>query len=56
MRVLKPEDTDPLHKVTIVPRGGALGVTHSLPEKEKYSTGKKEMEAFIMVALCGCVA
>ncbi len=31
---------DPVHKVTIIPRGGALGVTVSLPEKDRYSTDK----------------
>ena len=35
-----PEETDPLHKVTIIPRGRALGVTHSLPEREKYNQTK----------------
>ncbi|MCB0327576.1 MAG: ATP-dependent zinc metalloprotease FtsH, partial [Bdellovibrionales bacterium] len=30
-------DADPVHKVTIVPRGMALGVTHQLPEKDKYT-------------------
>ncbi len=56
VRLLLPEDTDPLHKVTIIPRGRALGVTHSLPEREKYITTKQEMEASIMAALGGRVA
>ena len=30
------EHTDPLHKVSIAPRGRALGVTHSLPERDRY--------------------
>jgi cell division protease FtsH len=56
VRLLLPETSDPLHKVTIIPRESALGVTHSLPEREKYSTTKEEMEAMIMSALGGRVA
>lgn len=56
VRVLMPESTDPLHKLTIVPRGKALGVTHSLPEREKYSSTKDEMLGIIMVCLGGRVA
>src|SRR5205823_660318 len=32
--------TDPVHKVTIIPRGGALGLTMYLPEGDRYSTDK----------------
>jgi len=56
VRLLLPEDSDPLHKVTIIPRGAALGVTHYLPEREKYITSKEEMEASVMSALGGRVA
>lgn len=56
VRLLLPETSDPLHKVTIIPRGSALGVTHFLPEREKYITTKEEMEASIMSALGGRVA
>ena len=35
--------TDPIHKVTIVPRGRAMGVTQQLPEKEKYIYEKEYM-------------
>ncbi len=56
VRLLLPETADPLHKVTIIPRGSALGVTHSLPEREKYITTKEEMEATVMSALGGRVA
>lgn len=56
VRLLLPETSDPLHKVTIIPRGSALGVTHSLPEREKYITSKEEMEASVMSALGGRVA
>ena len=56
VRLLLPKTADPLHKVTIIPRGSALGVTHSLPEREKYITTKEEMEASVMSALGGRVA
>jgi len=56
VRLLLPDTSDPLHKVTIIPRGSALGVTHYLPEREKYITTKEEMEASIMSALGGRVA
>lgn len=56
VRLLLPADTDPLHKVTIVPRGRTLGTTHALPEREKYSSTKEEMLASIQSALGGRVA
>ncbi len=56
VRLLKPETADPLHKVTIIPRGRALGVTHSLPEREKYSVSKEELLTQIMAALGGRAA
>ena len=51
VRLLMPEDSDPLHKVTIIPRGRALGVTHAMPEREKYTNTKEEMVANIMAAI-----
>src|SRR6201999_996276 len=36
------EHTDPLHKVTIIPRGRALGVTMSLPTGDQYNMSRKE--------------
>ena len=33
--------TDPVHKVTIIPRGRALGVTMQLPETDRYSMDKQ---------------
>ncbi len=36
---------DPLHKVTIIPRGRALGVTMSLPERDRFGYSKREMES-----------
>lgn len=54
--LLMPEHTDPLHKITILPRGRALGVTHSLPERDKYSSIKEEMIADIMICAGGRAA
>ncbi len=56
VRLLMPDDSDPLHKVTIVPRGRALGVTHAMPEREKYTHTKEDMIANIMSALGGRAA
>jgi cell division protease FtsH len=42
---LNVPDHDPLHKVTIIPRGRALGVTMSLPERDRFGYSKREMES-----------
>ncbi len=47
---------DPVHKVTIIPRGGALGVTVSLPEKDRYSTDKILMLSRISMLFGGRIA
>lgn len=47
---------DPLHKVTIMPRGHALGLTFLLPEADKYSTTRKEYRAKLDVAMGGRAA
>ena len=47
---------DPIHKVTIIPRGGALGVTVSLPEKDRYSTDKILMLSRISMLFGGRIA
>ena len=47
---------DPVHKVTIIPRGGALGVTISLPEKDRYSTDKVNMLNRISMLFGGRIA
>ncbi len=46
-------DTDPFHKVTIVPRGRTLGVSWSLPIRDKYSQNKEELVARIIVCFGG---
>ncbi len=47
---------DPLHKVTIIPRGRALGLTMSLPERDKLSQSKLELESMLAMAFGGRVA
>ncbi len=48
--------SDPLHKVTIIPRGRALGVTMSLPERDRYSYSHYELEAKVAMMFGGRVA
>jgi len=48
--------TDPLHKVTIIPRGRALGVTMQLPERDKYGMSKIEMESRLAILFGGRTA
>ena len=48
--------TDPIHKVTIIPRGGALGLTMTLPEGDRYSTDKVRMESRIAMLFGGRIA
>ncbi len=47
---------DPLHKVTIIPRGRALGVTQQLPIEDKYSYSKRYLEARLAVMMGGRIA
>ena len=47
---------DPLHKVTIIPRGRALGLTMSLPERDRYGYSKKELLSRIAMMFGGRVA
>ena len=54
-RLLAP-NTDPVHKVTIVPRGPALGVTQQLPEEDRHTYSKEYAEARIAVLMGGRVA
>lgn len=56
LRVLFPQHSDPLYKVSIVPRGRALGVTHSLPEKDQHLFSKEQFEASILNAMGGRAA
>ncbi|AYN19993.1 ATP-dependent zinc metalloprotease FtsH [Alcaligenes aquatilis] len=48
--------TDPVHKVTIIPRGRALGVTMQLPEGDRYSMDKERLLNMIAVLFGGRIA
>ncbi|MEO8079256.1 MAG: ATP-dependent zinc metalloprotease FtsH, partial [Caldimonas sp.] len=48
--------TDPVHKVTVIPRGRALGVTMQLPETDRYSLDKDRMLSTISVLFGGRIA
>jgi len=48
--------TEPLHKVTIIPRGPSLGSTMWLPEEDKYTNRKNELLASLVVKMGGRVA
>ena len=47
---------DPLHKVTIIPRGRALGVTMQLPEGDRHTHTREFLEAQIAILMGGRVA
>ena len=49
-------DHDPVYKVTIIPRGRALGVTMFLPEEDKYSASKLNLESQISTLFGGRIA
>jgi cell division protease FtsH len=49
-------DHDPVYKVTIIPRGRALGVTMFLPEEDKYSASKQSLESQISTLFGGRIA
>ncbi|MEQ1855070.1 MAG: AAA family ATPase, partial [Longimicrobiales bacterium] len=53
---LKVPGLDPVHKVTIVPRGRALGITASLPEEDRHSYTKEWMEGQLAMLFGGRVA
>jgi cell division protease FtsH len=47
---------DPLHKVTIIPRGRALGLTQQLPTEDKHSYSRRYLEATLAVLMGGRIA
>jgi len=53
---LKVPEHDPVHKVTIIPRGRALGVTMYLPEQDRYSNSKQRLESHISSLFGGRIA
>jgi cell division protease FtsH len=54
--MMHAEGHEPLHKVTIIPRGRALGVTMFLPERDKYSQSITELKALIASLFGGRIA
>ena len=50
------KEADPLHKVSIIPRGMALGVTQQLPLNDKYTYSKTYLEAQLSVLLAGRIS
>jgi cell division protease FtsH len=50
------EHADPVHKVTIIPRGMALGVTMTMPEEDRYGMSREQMRAQIRHAMGGRAA
>ncbi|HVT41019.1 MAG TPA: ATP-dependent zinc metalloprotease FtsH [Gemmatimonadaceae bacterium] len=53
---LMVKGNDPLHKVTIVPRGRTLGVAYTLPESDRVSMTREQLEARLVMAYGGRVA
>jgi cell division protease FtsH len=53
---VKVKGNDPLHKVTIVPRGRALGIAFTLPEDDRVSVTREQLEANLVKAYGGRVA
>ena len=49
-------DADPIHKVTIIPRGGALGVTHQLPIDERHNYSRTMINTQLAILLGGRAA
>jgi cell division protease FtsH len=54
--MLPTSHVDPIHKVTIIPRGRALGVTQQLPEEDRYSIDRDHAEAQIAILMGGRIA
>ncbi|MAJ60469.1 MAG: cell division protein FtsH [bacterium TMED88] len=54
--LMTPQHSDPVHKVTIIPRGMALGLTQTLPEEDRLNYTEKEIGAIIRYAMGGRAA
>lgn len=50
------EESEPLHKVTIIPRGQALGATMQLPEKDRYTQGRRKLLGMLVGLMGGRAA
>jgi cell division protease FtsH len=53
---IKVPNADPIHKVTIIPRGMALGVTQQLPEADRYSHTREYLEGQVAILMGGRIA
>ncbi|HEY9479298.1 MAG TPA: ATP-dependent zinc metalloprotease FtsH, partial [Gemmatimonadaceae bacterium] len=53
---IKTPGCDPLHKVTIVPRGRALGLAFTLPVEDRYSITRQQLEAMLVMTYGGRVS
>src|SRR5207249_10293815 len=53
---MKMPHSDPVHKVTIIPRGMALGVTMQLPIDDKHNDTKEYLETYIAILMGGRLA
>ena len=49
-------ELDPVHKVTIIPRGRALGVTQLLPTEDRYSVGENRLKQQLIMSMGGRAA
>jgi cell division protease FtsH len=49
-------DCEPVHKVTIIPRGRALGVTQLVPEEDRFNANQSQMQAMLTMVLAGRTA
>ncbi len=54
--MLTPDDSDPVHKVTIIPRGMALGLTQTLPEADRFNYTEVQIHAVIRYMMGGRAA
>ena len=54
--MLPEKFVDPIHKVTIIPRGQALGVTQQLPEEDRHNIDRRYAEARIAILMAGRIA
>ena len=53
---IKTPDADPVHKVTIIPRGRAMGLTMQLPERDKHGYSRKYVEGRLAILMGGRAA
>jgi cell division protease FtsH len=55
-RILREQGADPVHKVTIIPRGRALGVTQMLPDEDQYGLTLTQIKTQVAILMGGRVA